>query len=85
MDESKIVLDTSLRLQKLFEQKTPFNILLTHNTDVRPGKNATDSLKKRVKFARENNGDIFLLASMVMETKKEEEDVLMAQKLSITN
>ncbi|MGA5663816.1 N-acetylmuramoyl-L-alanine amidase [Bacillus bombysepticus] len=60
MDESKIVLDTSLRLQKLFEQKTPFNVLLTHNTDVRPGKNATDSLKKRVKFARENNGDIFV-------------------------
>ncbi|MGG2066952.1 N-acetylmuramoyl-L-alanine amidase [Bacillus sp. S14(2024)] len=60
MDESKIVLDTSLRVQKLFEQKTPFTVLLTHNNDTRPGTDAKDSLKKRVEFAQANHGDIFV-------------------------
>ncbi|PQZ56173.1 amidase [Bacillus sp. MYb209] len=60
MDESAIVLDTSLRVQKLFEQKTPFTVLLTRNNDTRPGNTASDSLKKRVEFAQENNGDIFV-------------------------
>ncbi|MDZ5606111.1 N-acetylmuramoyl-L-alanine amidase [Bacillus pseudomycoides] len=60
MDESKIVLDTSLRVQKLFEQKTPFTVLLTRETDVRPGTDAADSLKERVEFAQENHGDIFV-------------------------
>ncbi|MEN1936995.1 N-acetylmuramoyl-L-alanine amidase [Paenibacillus sp. 102] len=60
MDESKIVLDTSLRVQKLFEQKTPFTVLLTHETDVRPGTDSKDSLKERVEFAQENKGDIFV-------------------------
>ncbi|RWS39034.1 amidase [Bacillus mycoides] len=60
MDESKIVLDTSLRVQKLFEQKTPFTVLLTHDTDTRPGTDAKDSLEKRVDFAQENKGDIFV-------------------------
>ncbi|EMA6344717.1 N-acetylmuramoyl-L-alanine amidase [Bacillus cytotoxicus] len=60
MDESKIVLDTALRVQKLFEQKTPFTVLLTHDTDVRPGTDAKDSLRERVEFAQQNNGDIFV-------------------------
>ena len=60
MDESAIVLDTSLRVQKLFEQKTPFTVLLTRNDDTRPGNTPGESLKKRVEFAQENNGDIFV-------------------------
>lgn len=60
MDESAIVLDTSLRVQKLFEQKTPFTVLLTRNDDTRPGNTPGESLKKRVEFAQENKGDIFV-------------------------
>ncbi|WP_324628626.1 N-acetylmuramoyl-L-alanine amidase [Bacillus paranthracis] len=58
--ESQIVLDTSLRLQKLFEKKTPFTVKLTRTNDTRPGVDASDSLRKRVEFANENNGDIFV-------------------------
>ncbi|KFN02418.1 amidase [Bacillus clarus] len=60
MKESEIVLDTSLRLQKIFEKKTPFTVLLTRTDDTRPGTDAKDSLKKRVEFAQQNNGDIFV-------------------------
>ncbi|PEB51488.1 amidase [Bacillus pseudomycoides] len=60
MEESKIVLDTSKRVQALFEKKTPFTVLLTRNGDARPGVSAPDSLKKRVEFAQANNGDIFV-------------------------
>ncbi|MED0976381.1 N-acetylmuramoyl-L-alanine amidase [Bacillus paranthracis] len=58
--ESQIVLDTSLRLQKLFEKKTPFTVKLTRTNDTRPGVDSSDSLRKRVEFANENNGDIFV-------------------------
>ncbi|MDZ5610473.1 N-acetylmuramoyl-L-alanine amidase [Bacillus pseudomycoides] len=58
--ESKIVLDTSLRLQKLLEQKTPFTVLLTRESDVRPGHDAKSSLQERVAFAKQNEGDIFV-------------------------
>lgn len=58
--ESQIVLDTSLRLQKLFEKKTPFTVKLTRTNDTRPGVDASDSLRKRVEFANENKGDIFV-------------------------
>ncbi|KOS28091.1 N-acetylmuramoyl-L-alanine amidase, partial [Bacillus anthracis] len=60
LHERKIVLDTSLRLQKLLEKNTPFTALLTRKADTRPGKNQKSSLEKRVKFAKENNGDIFV-------------------------
>ncbi|OFD47071.1 N-acetylmuramoyl-L-alanine amidase [Bacillus mycoides] len=60
MDESAIVLDTSLRVQKLFEQKTPFTVLLTRDDDTRPGNTPGESLKKRIEFAQENKGDIFV-------------------------
>ncbi|PFB59166.1 amidase [Bacillus anthracis] len=58
--ESQIVLDTSLRLQKIFEKKTPFTVKLTRTNDTRPGVDSSDSLRKRVEFANENNGDIFV-------------------------
>ena len=58
--ESQIVLDTSLRLQKIFEKKTPFTVLLTRENDTRPGSSAPESLQKRVEFAQKNNGDIFV-------------------------
>ncbi|MGH0430584.1 N-acetylmuramoyl-L-alanine amidase [Bacillus hominis] len=58
--ESQIVLDTSLRLQKIFEKKTPFTVLLTRDDDTRPGSSAPESLQKRVEFAQKNNGDIFV-------------------------
>lgn len=58
--ESQIVLDTSLRLQKIFEKKTPFTVLLTRTNDTRPGSSAPESLQKRVEFAQKNNGDIFV-------------------------
>ncbi len=58
--ESQIVLDTSLRLQKLFEKKTPFTVKLTRTNDTRPGVDSSDSLRKRVEFANENKGDIFV-------------------------
>lgn len=58
--ESQTVLDVSLRLQKIFEKKTPFTVLLTRTDDTRPGTSAADSLKKRVEFAQQNNGDIFV-------------------------
>ncbi|KAA0743289.1 hypothetical protein DN389_21140 [Bacillus sp. AY3-1] len=59
-EESKIVLDTSLRLQKIFEKKTPFTVKLTRTNDTRPGVDSGDSLRKRVEFANENKGDIFV-------------------------
>ncbi|EEM49243.1 Uncharacterized cell wall amidase [Bacillus thuringiensis serovar pakistani str. T13001] len=58
--ESETVLDVSLRLQKIFEKKTPFTVLFTRTDDTRPGTSASDSLKKRVEFAQKNNGDIFV-------------------------
>ncbi|MED0901769.1 N-acetylmuramoyl-L-alanine amidase [Bacillus nitratireducens] len=58
--ESKTVLDVSLRLQKIFEKKTPFTVLFTRTDDTRPGTSGPDSLKKRVEFAQQNNGDIFV-------------------------
>ncbi|OSY12249.1 S-layer protein [Bacillus mycoides] len=58
--ESQTVLDVSLRLQKIFEKKTPFTVLFTRTDDTRPGTSASDSLKKRVEFAQKNNGDIFV-------------------------
>ena len=41
LPESKIVLDTSLRLQQLLEKHTPFTVLLTRESDTRP-----DMIKK---------------------------------------
>ncbi|MBE7121914.1 N-acetylmuramoyl-L-alanine amidase [Bacillus cereus] len=58
--ESQTVLDVSLRLQKIFEKKTPFTVLFTRTDDTRPGTSGPDSLKKRVEFAQQNNGDIFV-------------------------
>ncbi|WP_439875172.1 N-acetylmuramoyl-L-alanine amidase [Bacillus mycoides] len=58
--ESKTVLDVSLRLQKIFEEKTPFTVLFTRTDDTRLGTSGPDSLKKRVEFAQQNNGDIFV-------------------------
>ena len=37
LPESKIVLDTSLRLQQLLEKHTPFTVLLTRESDTRHG------------------------------------------------
>ena len=50
--ESETVLDVSLRLQKIFEKKTPFTVLFTRTDDTRPGTSGPDSLKKRVEFAQ---------------------------------
>ncbi|CAM4039791.1 N-acetylmuramoyl-L-alanine amidase [Bacillus albus] len=58
--ESQTVLDVSLRLKKIFEQKAPFTVMFTRTDNTRPGVNSTDSLKKRVEFAQEHNGDIFV-------------------------
>ncbi|AIE78356.1 S-layer protein / N-acetylmuramoyl-L-alanine amidase [Bacillus cereus] len=58
--ESETVLDVSLRLKKIFEQKAPFTVMFTRTDNTRPGVNSTDSLKKRVEFAQEHNGDIFV-------------------------
>ncbi|MDM5431160.1 N-acetylmuramoyl-L-alanine amidase [Bacillus mycoides] len=60
LPESEIVLDTSLRLQKLIEQHTPFTALLTRESDVRLGHDQKSSLQERVAFARQNEGDIFI-------------------------
>lgn len=56
MNESPVVYDTAVRVQKLFAQKTPFTALLTRDAYSRPGKNATDSLGKRVEFAKKIKG-----------------------------
>ncbi|MBH0347278.1 MULTISPECIES: N-acetylmuramoyl-L-alanine amidase [Bacillus] len=58
--ESETVLDVSLRLKKIFEQKAPFTVMFTRTDNTRPGVDSTDSLKKRVEFAQEHNGDIFV-------------------------
>ncbi|HDR7795992.1 TPA: N-acetylmuramoyl-L-alanine amidase, partial [Bacillus luti] len=58
--ESDIVLDTSKRLQSLLEKNTPFHVLLTRETNNRFSENQSEDLKKRVEFAKENNGDIFV-------------------------
>ncbi|MGI2748459.1 N-acetylmuramoyl-L-alanine amidase [Bacillus cytotoxicus] len=60
MNESPVVYDTAVRLQKLFAQKTPFTALLTRDAYSRPGNNSKDSLAKRVEFAQKNKGDIFV-------------------------
>ncbi|TPV47322.1 N-acetylmuramoyl-L-alanine amidase [Bacillus dicomae] len=60
LSESKIVLDTSLRLQQLLEKHTPFTVLLTRESDTRPGHDQKSSLQERVKFAKQNEGDIFI-------------------------
>ncbi|HDR7795480.1 TPA: N-acetylmuramoyl-L-alanine amidase [Bacillus luti] len=59
-NESKTVLDVSLRLQKIFEKKTPFTVLLTREDNTRPGNTSGESLEKRVEFANANKGDIFV-------------------------
>ncbi len=51
LSESTIVLDTSLRLQKLLEQNTPFAVLLTRESDVGLGHDVKSSLQERVAFA----------------------------------
>ncbi|PEZ04245.1 hypothetical protein CN326_16260 [Bacillus sp. AFS018417] len=58
--EDAVVLDVSLRVRDLFNQKSPFKVLLTRETDSRPGNTASESLQKRVEFAQQNNGDIFV-------------------------
>ncbi|CAM4187046.1 amidase [Bacillus manliponensis] len=58
--EKEIVLDVSLQVRQLFEQRTPFNVLLTRETDMRPGVDASDSLVKRVEFAEKNKADIYV-------------------------
>ncbi|KFN02160.1 hypothetical protein DJ93_4248 [Bacillus clarus] len=60
LSESKIVLDTSLRLQQLLEKRTPFTVLLTRESDIRPGHDQKSSLQERVAFAKQNQGDIFI-------------------------
>ncbi|MBE7094847.1 N-acetylmuramoyl-L-alanine amidase [Bacillus cereus] len=60
VEESKIVFDTSLRLQKLLEKNTPLRPLLTRKENGNPGSNRNESLANRVKFGQENNGDIFV-------------------------
>lgn len=60
LPESKIVLDTSLRLQQLLEKHSPFTVLLTRESDTRPGHDQKSSLQERVKFAKQNQGDIFI-------------------------
>ncbi|PEC82527.1 N-acetylmuramoyl-L-alanine amidase [Bacillus cereus] len=60
VEESKIVFDTSLRLQKLLEKNTPLKALLTREENGNPGSNKNESLANRVKFGQENNGDIFV-------------------------
>lgn len=60
LSESEIVLDTSLRLRKLLEQNTPFTVLLTCESDVGTGHNQKSSLRQRVAFAKQNDGDIFI-------------------------
>ena len=62
MPESKIVLDTSLRLQQLLEKHTPFTVLLTRESDTRPGHDQKSSLQERVKFAKQNQGDNLLIS-----------------------
>ncbi|GMR68714.1 MULTISPECIES: N-acetylmuramoyl-L-alanine amidase [unclassified Bacillus (in: firmicutes)] len=60
VEESKIVFDTSLRLQKLLEKNTPLRPLLTREENGNPGSNKNESLANRVKFGQENNADIFV-------------------------
>ena len=60
LSESNIVLDTSKRLQQLLEKNTPFNALLTRETDIRLGDDQKSDLENRVKFAKEHDGDIFV-------------------------
>ncbi|MES9698391.1 N-acetylmuramoyl-L-alanine amidase, partial [Bacillus sp. JJ927] len=60
VEESEIVFDTSLRLQKLLEKNTPLRALLTREENGNPGSNKNESLANRVKFGQENNGDIFV-------------------------
>ncbi|AAP25724.1 MULTISPECIES: N-acetylmuramoyl-L-alanine amidase [Bacillus] len=60
VEESKIVFDTSLRLQKLLEKNTPLKALLTREENGNPGSNKNESLANRVKFGQENNADIFV-------------------------
>ncbi|WP_144610916.1 N-acetylmuramoyl-L-alanine amidase [Bacillus cereus] len=60
VEESRIVFDTSLRLQKLLEKNTPLKALLTREENGNPGSNKNESLANRVKFGQENNGDIFV-------------------------
>ncbi|KIQ80050.1 N-acetylmuramoyl-L-alanine amidase [Bacillus sp. L_1B0_8] len=60
LPESEIVLDTSLRLQQLLEKHTPFTVILTRQTNNRPGHDQKSSLQERVKFAKQNQGDIFI-------------------------
>ncbi|MBY0134437.1 N-acetylmuramoyl-L-alanine amidase [Bacillus cereus] len=57
LSESNIVLDTSLRLQQLLEKHTPFTVLLTRESDTRPGHVQKSSLQERVKFAKQKQGD----------------------------
>ncbi|MCM3738117.1 PA14 domain-containing protein [Bacillus cytotoxicus] len=58
--EDEVVLDVSLRVRDLFNRKSPFKVLLTRDSDWRPGNSAKESLQKRVQFAQQNNGDIFV-------------------------
>ncbi|WP_020059530.1 PA14 domain-containing protein [Bacillus sp. 123MFChir2] len=58
--EDEVVLDVSLRVRDLFNHKSPFKVLLTRDSDWRPGNSAKESLQKRVQFAQQNNGDIFV-------------------------
>ena len=60
LHESDIVLDTSKRLQSLIEKQTPFRVMLTRETDIRLDEKQGEDLKKRVDFAKEHNGDIFV-------------------------
>ena len=53
LSEKNIVLDTSLRIKKYFEQ-TPIKVKLTRETDV------FVELADRVRFASKNNGDTFI-------------------------
>lgn len=60
LEEKEIVLDVSKQVRQIFEQHTPFTVLLTRETDERPGTSASDSLAKRVEFAEKSNADIYV-------------------------
>ncbi len=42
------------------KKHTPFTVLLTRQSDNRPGHDQKSSLQERVKFAKKNRGDIFI-------------------------
>ncbi|MGL4820157.1 MAG: N-acetylmuramoyl-L-alanine amidase, partial [Bacilli bacterium] len=54
LKEKDVVLDVSLRVEKLFQSKTPYNIFLTRRND------SFLSLEERVSFTASKKGDVFV-------------------------